>query len=50
MLGLDFPCGKALDKLSYDSDTEFKIKPTLIGDNCSLSGVENKVKKMIADG
>lgn len=50
LLGLDFPCGKALDNLSYDSDTEFKIKPTLIGNNCSLSGVENKVKKMIADG
>lgn len=50
LLGLDFPCGKALDKLSYESDKEFKIKPSMIGNNCSMSGVENKVKKMIDDG
>ena len=29
--------------------TEFKIKPSMQGLNCSLSGVENKVKKMLAD-
>ncbi|MCM1285645.1 MAG: hypothetical protein NC213_02505 [Acetobacter sp.] len=50
MLGLQFPCGKELDKLSQLSDREYKIKPSMQGLNCSLSGVENKVKKMIADG
>ena len=50
MLGLDFPCGRELDKLSLKSSAEFKIKPTLIGDNCSMSGVENKAQKMLANG
>lgn len=49
LLGLDFPCGKELDALSEKSDREFKIKPSMQGLNCSLSGVENKVKKMLAD-
>lgn len=47
MLGLDFPCGKALDELSEKSNAQFKYKPTMINGDCSLSGVENKVKKMI---
>ena len=49
LLGLDFPCGPALEKLSNESSENFKIKPTMLGMNCSLSGVENKVKKMISD-
>lgn len=47
LLGIDFPCGKELDALSEKSDREFKIKPSMQGLNCSLSGVENKVKKML---
>lgn len=47
LLGIDFPCGKELDALSGKSDREFKIKPSMQGLNCSLSGVENKVKKML---
>lgn len=50
MLGMDFPCGAMLDKISLKSDKTFKIKPTLIDGNCSLSGVENKCKKMLSDG
>lgn len=50
MLGIKFPCGKELDRLSQQSDKVYKIKPSMQGFNCSLSGVENKVKKMIADG
>ncbi len=49
LLGLDFPCGPALERLSYESNQNFKIKPTMLGMNCSLSGIENKVKKMISD-
>ena len=47
MLGYDFPCGKALDGLSRNSDAVFKYKPSMKGGDCSLSGVENKVKKML---
>lgn len=50
LLGLDFPCGAELDRLSEKSNKEFRIKPTMLGMNCSLSGAENKVKKMIENG
>ena len=50
MLGLKFPCGKELDKLSQKSGSEFKIKPSMLGLDCSLSGVENKAVKMFENG
>ncbi len=50
MLGITFPCGKELDRLSLQSDTEYKIKPTILDGNCSLSGVENKARNMIDKG
>lgn len=50
MMGLTFPCGKELDRLSLFSDKEYKIKPSMNGLDCSLSGVENKVKKMFENG
>ena len=50
LLGMDFPCGKELDALSLESNAEYRIKPTIINGNCSMSGVENKVKKMIENG
>ncbi len=50
MLGLKFPCGPEIDKLAQKSNKIFKIKPSINGLNCSLSGVENKVKKMIESG
>ncbi len=46
MMGLKFPCGAELDKMAQNSNKEFKIKPSMNGLNCSLSGVENKAKKM----
>ncbi|MDE6413437.1 MAG: peptidase M22, partial [Eubacterium sp.] len=46
MMGLKFPCGAELDKLAQNSNREFKIKPSMKDLNCSLSGVENKAKKM----
>ena len=50
MMGLKFPCGAELDKMARESEREFKIKPSMNGLNCSLSGVENKVMKMLQDG
>jgi len=50
MLGLSFPCGKELDALSQSSSKEFKVKPTIIGGDCSMSGVENKAQKMFESG
>ena len=50
LLGLTFPCGKALDALSLQSEKRFTIKPSMKGADCSLSGVENKVKAMLQQG
>lgn len=50
MLGMTFPSGKELDALSRNSDKAFKVKPTMIGMNPSISGVENKAKAMIEKG
>lgn len=50
MLGLFFPCGPDLEALAKNSKKEFKIKPSVKGFDCSLSGVENKCKKMVDDG
>ena len=50
MLGLDFPCGAALDVLAQKGTVNDKIRPFVTGGNCSFSGVENKCRKMIDDG
>ena len=50
MLGLQFPCGKELDRLSLLSNAEFKIKPSMKDFDCSLSGVENKAKMLLSQG
>lgn len=50
MLGLKFPCGPVIDEMAQKSDKIYKIKPSMNGLNCSLSGVENKAKRMLADG
>ncbi|MCM1114430.1 MAG: peptidase M22 [Clostridium sp.] len=49
LLGLSFPCGKELDALSLTCCKEFKHKTSFNGLNCSLSGIENKAKKMVED-
>ena len=50
MMGLDFPCGKELDKLSLLSDKTFDVRPSAKGCDCSFSGIENKAHKMYNNG
>lgn len=50
MLGLPFPAGKYLEELALKSTAEFKIKPTMKGVECCLSGIENKCRKMLDSG
>lgn len=51
MLGLDFPCGPELEKLALNSSKSLKkLKVFRRDGNFSLSGVENKCKKMLTDG
>lgn len=49
-MGLRFPAGKQLDELACQCTDKIKVKPVLKGCDCSLSGIENKCKKMLADG
>lgn len=49
-MGLRFPAGKQLDELACGYNDKIKVKPVIKGCDCSLSGIENKCKKMLADG
>lgn len=50
LLGLPFPAGSALEKLSQQSDRSFSIRPSMKEGNCSLSGIENQCGAMHARG
>lgn len=49
-LGLSFPCGKGLEKLALLNDRDIKVKPTIKGNDCCLSGVQNICEKAIDNG
>lgn len=46
MLSLDFPCGIELEKLADNYEGCIKVKPSLKGNNCCLSGFQNKITKL----
>ncbi len=50
LLGLAFPAGKALDALSSQADADRNYAVKLSGLTFSLSGMENQVKKLLAEG
>lgn len=50
MMGLSFPCGKEIERLALESDKIYNPKICVKGGNCSLSGIENQCRKMLADG
>ena len=50
MLGLQFPCGKALEQLAMQSRKPFRIKPVIRGVDCCLSGLENQCRKKLEQG
>lgn len=50
MLGYDFPCGKQIEKSALRFSSDIKVKPTIKGENCCLSGLENLCRKMYEDG
>lgn len=49
MLGLRFPCGIELEKLANTYSGNIKIKPSLKGSNCNLSGFQNKITKLFEE-
>ncbi len=51
MLGLDFPCGAELEKLSYKNTEKLpKINVCVNGCDCNLSGFQNKTEQLKKDG
>lgn len=50
MLGLRFPCGQELERLALQSSESYKIRPSVKGLDCSLSGIENKCRQMYDNG
>lgn len=50
LLGLSFPAGRALDKLSLTAETVRLPKPSMEGTCCHLSGVENQCRRLLKDG
>ena len=49
MLGLQFPCGIELEKLANNYQGSIKVKPSLKGSNCNLSGFQNKLTNLYND-
>ena len=47
MLGLDFPAGKAIDRLSAGSDSADLFRVRVDGAQFSLSGVQNKLREYL---
>ncbi len=50
MLGLPFPCGAELEKLAVQNTEKIRVRPTLKGNNCCLSGIENICRKAYENG
>ena len=50
MMGMNFPCGKQLEKLASYSNENFKINVKLKNNDCCLSGLENQCCKMFESG
>lgn len=50
LLQLDFPAGKALDRLAGQTEEKERFRVRLDGLNFSLSGVENKAQKLVEKG
>lgn len=50
MMGLKFPCGIELEKIALKYNGKIKVKSTLKGNNCCLSGFENKCRDMYNAG
>ncbi len=50
LLGLHFPCGPELTELALRWEEPVKVRPTLKGTSCCLSGIENQCRKLLEQG
>lgn len=49
-LGLQFPCGKELEKLALQWTEKVSVRATMKGNDFCLSGLENQCQKMLQQG
>ena len=49
-MGLPFPCGPHLERLALMWDGRIKVRPSMKGADCSLSGIENQCLDMLKRG
>ncbi len=49
MMGLQFPCGKEIEKLASEYTDRVRVKPVVRGCDCCLSGFENKLRDIFAE-
>ena len=50
LLGLSFPAGPALEQLAAQATDTYRVRPTVRGCDCHLSGVENQCRDRLARG
>lgn len=50
MLGLKFPCGPQLTELALQCGEKIKVRPTMKGADCCLSGIENRCRRLLDEG
>lgn len=50
MLGMQFPCGMELDRLSREWDEPLKPRPAFDGTDCHISGAQNQCEALVKKG
>lgn len=50
MLGMNFPCGREIEKFALKNTEKIIAKATIKGFDCCLSGIENICRKMFEQG
>lgn len=50
MMSLSFPCGKQIEQLALKCTDSIKVKPTLKGYDCCLSGAQNICERLLCEG
>ncbi len=50
MLGLPFPAGPSLEALAMQADELFRVRPSMDGMDCHLSGVQNQCEALLKKG
>ncbi len=50
MLGLPFPGGRHLEALALECGESIRFRPSMKGCDCSLSGIENKCRRLLEEG